>query len=113
MANNVPMQDTTMLSAPPGGPIAFGRQRTDCTIEGMDFLKEDLNHKDEFFANLSQEERLMKQEELSFYSSSTKDQGDDNIWGLLSGVGGNIYEWCVLLCIYNGCGKGKDDDFHY
>jgi hypothetical protein len=38
---------------------------------------------------------MMKQEELSFYSASDNDQGDDNIWGLLSGVGGNIYEWYV------------------
>jgi hypothetical protein len=32
-------------------------------------------------------------EELSFYSASENKHGDDNIWGLLSGVGGNIYEW--------------------
>ena len=32
-------------------------------------------------------------EELSFYSASENEHGDDNIWGLLSGVGGNIYEW--------------------
>mmetsp|Transcript_18004 Transcript_18004/g.44477 ORF Transcript_18004/g.44477 Transcript_18004/m.44477 type:complete len:567 (+) Transcript_18004:157-1857(+) len=89
MASNAPMQDTTTLSA----PIDFGRQRTDCTIENMDALKEDLTKKDDIYANMSKEERLMKQEELSFYSTSTNDQGDDNIWGLLSGVGGNIYEW--------------------
>ena len=32
-------------------------------------------------------------EELSFYSASDNQHGDDNIWGLLSGIGGNIYEW--------------------
>jgi hypothetical protein len=89
---SVPIQDTTNLSAP-GGPVDFTRQRTDCTIEGMEVLKVDLEQKDEYYANLSQEEKLMKQEELSFYSSETNDHGDDNIWGLLSGVGGNIYEW--------------------
>lgn len=38
-------------------------------------------------------EKLMLQEEQSFYSASENEHGDDNIWGLLSGVGGNIYEW--------------------
>jgi hypothetical protein len=32
-------------------------------------------------------------EELAFYYQSSTEHGDDNIWGLLSGVGGNIYEW--------------------
>jgi len=36
---------------------------------------------------------LIDMEEESFYSSSTNEHGDDNIWGLLSGVAGNIYEW--------------------
>ncbi len=36
---------------------------------------------------------VMTAEELSFYSASENKHGDDNIWGLLSGVGGNIYEW--------------------
>ena len=37
--------------------------------------------------------KLMREEEETFYSHSTNNHGDDNIWGLLSGVGGNIYEW--------------------
>eukprot|EP00980_Cylindrotheca_fusiformis_P013475 scaffold3437_cov113-Cylindrotheca_fusiformis.AAC.42 len=90
--SHAPIQDTTTLSAP-GGPVDFSRQRTDCTIEGMEFLREDLGQKDEYLANLSPEEQQMRQEELSFYSASTNEHGDDNIWGLLSGVGGNIYEW--------------------
>lgn len=36
---------------------------------------------------------LIEQEEETFYSSEDNKHGDDNIWGLLSGVGGNIYEW--------------------
>ncbi len=44
-------------------------------------------------------ERQMREEELSFYSASDNDHGDDNIWGLLSGVGGNIYEWYVGVCV--------------
>ena len=36
---------------------------------------------------------VLTAEELSFYSASENKHGDDNIWGLLSGVGGNIYEW--------------------
>lgn len=36
---------------------------------------------------------LLRQEEETFYAAPDNEQGDDNIWGLLSGVGGNIYEW--------------------
>lgn len=36
---------------------------------------------------------LIDMEEQSFYSHSENAHGDDNIWGLLSGVAGNIYEW--------------------
>jgi hypothetical protein len=57
-------------------------------IEGMDVLKE--AGADE---HLTEAERSMREEELSFYSNSENEFGDDNIWGLLSGVGGNIYEW--------------------
>lgn len=62
------------------------------TIEGMDAVfnyhqEEDNNE------HLTEAERQMRDEELSFYSNSTNAYGDDNIWGLLSGVGGNIYEW--------------------
>ena len=47
-------------------------------------------HSDE---ELTEAEKQMRDEELSFYSNSENEYGDDNIWGLLSGVGGNIYEW--------------------
>lgn len=43
--------------------------------------------------HLTEEEKQMRAEELAFYSHSSTEHGDDNIWGLLSGVGGNIYEW--------------------
>lgn len=39
------------------------------------------------------DERQMAAEELSFYSASENEHGDDDIWGLLSGVCGNIFEW--------------------
>lgn len=42
---------------------------------------------------MTETERQMREEELSFYTNSENEHGDDNIWGLLSGVGGNIYEW--------------------
>lgn len=58
-------------------------------IEGMDVL-EDHENNDE---HLTEAEKSMREEELSFYTNSENDYGDDNIWGLLSGVGGNIYEW--------------------
>lgn len=58
-------------------------------IEGMDVLN-DQGDPDE---HLTEAEKSMREEELSFYTNSENDFGDDNIWGLLSGVGGNIYEW--------------------
>jgi hypothetical protein len=42
---------------------------------------------------MSPEEISLKQEEESFYSAPPNKAGDDNIWGLLSGVMGNVYEW--------------------
>ena len=42
---------------------------------------------------MSPEELSLKQEEESFYSAPANEAGDDNIWGLLSGVMGNVYEW--------------------
>ena len=53
-------------------------------IEGMEALDSVAN--DEVRANITAEE-------LSFYSASENDHGDDSLWGLLSGAGGNIYEW--------------------
>jgi hypothetical protein len=58
-------------------------------IEGMDELEKPRSEDD----NLTEAEKQLKEEELSFYSNSENEHGDDNIWGLLSGVGGNIYEW--------------------
>ena len=63
-------------------------------IEGMDVLN-DQGDPDE---HLTEAEKSMRDEELSFYTNSENEFGDDNIWGLLSGVGGNIYEWYVA-CI--------------
>eukprot|EP00533_Pseudo-nitzschia_delicatissima_P000113 CAMPEP_0116100276 /NCGR_PEP_ID=MMETSP0327-20121206/12209_1 /TAXON_ID=44447 /ORGANISM="Pseudo-nitzschia delicatissima, Strain B596" /LENGTH=563 /DNA_ID=CAMNT_0003592197 /DNA_START=216 /DNA_END=1907 /DNA_ORIENTATION=+ len=68
------------------------RQRSKTRIEGMDKLQTTPDVENEY-ANMTDAEKQMREEELSFYSSSTNDHGDDNIWGLLSGVGGNIYEW--------------------
>ena len=42
---------------------------------------------------MSPEELSLKQEEDRFYSAPANKAGDDNIWGLLSGVMGNVYEW--------------------
>lgn len=73
-----------------------GERHQQTQIEGMEAIHEYENaqHGDE---NLTEAEKQMRDEELSFYSNSEHDYGDDNIWGLLSGVGGNIYEWCVSL----------------
>ena len=62
----------------------------------MDKLSTKDRQIDAEYANMTEAERQMREEELSFYSASDNDHGDDNIWGLLSGVGGNIYEWYVL-----------------
>jgi hypothetical protein len=72
------------------------RQRSFTRIEGMEALDKPMIDGDDSNNNhnrMSEAEKRMKEEELSFYSASDNDHGDDNIWGLLSGVGGNIYEW--------------------
>lgn len=63
-------------------------------IEGMETIAQyERDHPNGDEENLAEAEKQMRDEEISFYSSSTNEHGDDNIWGLLSGVGGNIYEW--------------------
>ena len=42
---------------------------------------------------MSPAEISLRQEEASFYGAPANEAGDDNIWGLLSGVMGNVYEW--------------------
>ena len=59
-------------------------QQESTQIVGMEAL--DSNGYDEI-------KNALTAEELSFYSAAENKHGDDNIWGLLSGVGGNIYEW--------------------
>ena len=49
--------------------------------------------KDEDENSLTHDEILMRKEEDEFYSAPDNDVGDDDVWGLLSGVVGNIYEW--------------------
>ena len=51
---------------------------------------------------MSPAEISLRQEEASFYGAPANEAGDDNIWGLLSGVMGNIYEWLVIyfVCLF-------------
>lgn len=76
-------------------PLSSKNKET--TIEGMDALQRDAVNKSIDMNvsgdNMTETERQMREEELSFYTNSENEHGDDNIWGLLSGVGGNIYEW--------------------
>lgn len=65
-------------------PVAATRTRSTTRIEGMEALES---------AEARELRHSITAEELSFYSQSENEHGDDNIWGLLSGVGGNIYEW--------------------
>ena len=65
----------------------------DNQIKGMDAIQRYEDEHANDGALLSDAEQQMLDEELSFYSNSENEFGDDNIWGLLSGVGGNIYEW--------------------
>ena len=73
------------MEAGPPARTSSGRRLT--RIEGMEALEQDAPVKKIDTNN------LVTAEELSFYSASENEHGDDNIWGLLSGVGGNIYEW--------------------
>lgn len=80
------------------------QQQPTAEIEGMETLHQYHNNnnnsddENNYYndQHLTEAEKSMRDEELSFYSNSTNDYGDDNIWGLLSGIGGNIYEWYVL-----------------
>ena len=93
----------------PSPMIELNRRPSSLTrarIEGMDQLEksvmDDGSSNDNLYhgsnyATMTEAEKNMKDEELSFYSASENDCGDDNIWGLLSGIGGNIYEWYVFF----------------
>jgi len=48
---------------------------------------------DDSDSGLTHDEILMQREEDAFYRAPENDAGDDDVWGLLSGVVGNIYEW--------------------
>lgn len=65
------------------------------TIEGMENVYHDKLGKNDSTSDdgITESEKQMRLEEQSFYSASENEEGDDNIWGLLSGVGGNVYEW--------------------
>ena len=92
------MIDATKVGSSP----SHQRRRSKARIEGMDQLNKNDHNKDNIggeYAEMTDAERQMREEELSFYSASDNDHGDDNIWGLLSGVGGNIYEWYVSAVV--------------
>ena len=76
-------------------PLSSNHNAT--TFDGMDRGRRDEAdssiNKNRSADNMTETERQMRDEELSFYTNSENEHGDDNIWGLLSGVGGNIYEW--------------------
>jgi hypothetical protein len=58
-------------------------------IEGMFHLQENNDDHD-----LTEAQKSMKEEELSYYSDSENKHGDNNIWSLLAGVAGNTFERC-------------------
>jgi MHS family proline/betaine transporter-like MFS transporter len=63
-------------------------------LDGMDQLRrDDEAHLHGNKDKTAEAKKRMREEEISFYSNSENEYGDDNIWGLLSGVAGNIYEW--------------------
>lgn len=98
--STVPSSDTlgrnadsnSLVASDPGAASDPGGQ----AISGMENVYRDqaaINGSADSDSDIPASEKLMKLEEQSFYSSSEVETGDDNIWGLLSGVGGNIYEW--------------------
>jgi hypothetical protein len=85
-------------------------------IEGMEALQQqqqggggggDYHFEEEEDDELTEFDKQMKEEELTFYSSTQNDHGDDNMWGLLSGVGGNVYEWYVCHTKMADLGRSK------
>lgn len=100
----VPIMDTTTVPTVEDGVRSPSQGKGTTRIEGMEALYD--------HAQMSESEKRMAEEELSFYSASENEHGDDNIWGLLSGVGGNIYEWYVfLICSFFGCRGGQLSGF--
>jgi hypothetical protein len=98
------MADTSIAANAINADIDNNRNSISTQIEGMDTVHRDelaKQRSDSDDDDMTKEEKLMKQEEESFYSASENTHGDDNIWGLLSGVGGNIYEWYVLPMVYS------------
>ena len=104
------MMHTTTIQPDVPSPININDSKDDntnmnamaiTTIEGMDTVHKhaaealilDSLSADDEDDDIPPSEKLMMEEERSFYSNSENNDGDDNIWGLLSGVGGNIYEW--------------------
>ena len=103
-ANAAPIIDATKLN-PTRVPSLTKRDRSHQSmtmIEGMEQLEKPImmleGGESGSGEQLTEAEKRMREEELSFYSASDNDHGDDNIWGLLSGVGGNIYEWYEETC---------------
>jgi len=83
LEEGTPNNGTVELTCLNNSSAAAQTTTTTTQIKGMEALEE----------LMALEADVMTAEELSFYSASGNDHGDDNIWGLLSGIGGNIYEW--------------------
>lgn len=84
---------TTGMTAPVVTVVDTSPSTPTTHIEGMEALENMGGGQGDITETMSESELRMREEELSFYSASENEFGDDNIWGLLSGVGGNIYEW--------------------
>jgi hypothetical protein len=69
--------------------------RPKASIEGMETVHQHEQDQQNDAENLTEAEKQMRDEEISFYSNSENEHGDDDIWGLLTGVAGDIYEWLV------------------
>jgi hypothetical protein len=75
---------------------SFSSCRPKASIEGMETVHQYEHDHQNDAENLTEVEKQMRDEEISFYSNSENEHEDeDDIWGLLTGVAGDIYEWLV------------------
>ncbi len=68
-------------------------QLLDQQVSNDSSLSKGITNSDDNSCQPAKPKSQFKQEEELFYNAEENDQGTDDLWGLLSSAGGNIYEW--------------------